>query len=149
MTTPVIQLPHRGRPITIGPTTNHILVGGSDSDGRVGVIEMALTPGFTGPPLHAHEQIEHVWYVLAGNVTAVIGDVNTVLSAGACAFVPRGVPHRFGNGGDDVARLLEIDTPRTLDAYFDELAEAMPAGAQVDPAIIAPILARHDTRIVA
>ena len=43
------------------------------------------------------------------------------------------------------ARLLEVDTPRPLDAYLDELTAAFPAGAAVDQAGVAAIQRRHDT----
>jgi len=31
-----------------------ILLGGADCDGALGVVEMALSPGVSGPPLHLH-----------------------------------------------------------------------------------------------
>jgi hypothetical protein len=52
------------------------------------------------------------------------------------------------SGGDVPARLLEVDSSRTLEGYLEELAAAMPPGTVVDPVVVGPILARHDTRIV-
>ena len=46
---------------------------------------------------------------------------------------------------DRSALLLEVDTPRPLDAYLDELTAAFPAGAAVDQAVVAAIQRRHDT----
>ena len=75
--------------------------------------------------------------------------VARVLEAGGCAFVPHGTPHTFGSAGDRPARILEMDTPRTLDAYFRELTERFPPGAAVDPAAIGEVQRRHDTTPVA
>jgi mannose-6-phosphate isomerase-like protein (cupin superfamily) len=144
----VVQRAKTGRSIVVGPTRNRLLVSADDSDGRVGVIEMELAPGFGGPPLHAHHELEHVWYVLAGCVRVVVGPTDLTLEAGGCVYVPKDTPHTFGNGGDTVARLLEVDSPRTLDTYFEELAAAIPSGMPADPELVAPILARHDTHLV-
>lgn len=144
--TAIVRGPGDGTELRIGPTSNLVRIGGADSGGSVGVIEIEVTPGFVGPPPHEHSGIDHVWYVLVGRVSVLIGGERMVLDAGSCAFVPRGVVHSFGNAGDEPARLLEVDSPRTLDAYFAELADRFPVGAPVDPAAVAEIQSRHDTR---
>ncbi len=131
-----------------GPTVTTLKVAGDDSAGRVGVVELEFGSSFLGPPRHVHVKIDHVWYVLAGRVAVTIGEQCVELEAGACAFVPKGTPHTIGNPGREVARVLEIDSPQTLERYFAELAQAFPAGARIDPAVVAAIQARHDTFIV-
>ena len=148
-TSAVVSPPGGGDVLEIGPTRNLVRVAGDDTGGRLGVIEIDVAPGFAGPPLHVHAEIDHFWYVLDGAVAVRIGERSEVLEAGGCAFVPHGTPHTFGSAGDRPARILEMDTPRTLDAYFRELTERFPPGAAVDPAAIGEVQRRHDTTPVA
>jgi uncharacterized cupin superfamily protein len=106
---------------------------------------MELGPGFAGPPQHHHQHVHHVWYLLSGRVHVVVDADRTELLPGDFAFVPRGCGHTFANLGAEPARLLQVDTPRTLDGYFTELAAAFPAGTPVDPRVVADIQHRHDT----
>jgi mannose-6-phosphate isomerase-like protein (cupin superfamily) len=145
----VVSPPGSGVVLEIGPTRNLVRVAGDDTGGRIGVIEIDVAPGFAGPPLHVHAEIDHVLYVLDGAVAVRIGDQSSVLEAGGCVFVPHGTPHTFGSTGDRPARLLQLDTPRTLDAYFRELTERFPPGAAIDPAAIGEIQRRHDTTPIA
>jgi mannose-6-phosphate isomerase-like protein (cupin superfamily) len=141
----LLRGPGEGTAIAAGPTVTTIKVAGRHSEGRIGVVEFELQPGFAGPPEHVHKQVNHVWYVLAGRIAVTVGEAKGELEAGACAFVPCGTPHSLGNPGRDVARVLEVDSPLTLDRYFEELGEAFPVGSVIDPTIVASIQARHDT----
>ena len=141
----VVSPPGSGVVLEIGPTRNLVRVAGDDTGGRIGVMEIEVAPGFAGPPLHVHAQIDHVLYVLDGSVAVRIGDQSSVLEAGGCVFIPHGTPHTFGSAGDRPARLLELDTPRTLDAYFRDLTKRFPPGAAIDPAEIGEIQRQYDT----
>jgi mannose-6-phosphate isomerase-like protein (cupin superfamily) len=134
-----------GHLVEIGPTRNWVKLGAADADGQLGVVEMELGPGFAGPPQHHHQHVHHVWYLLSGRVHVVVDADRTELLPGDFAFVPRGCGHTFANLGAEPARLLQVDTPRTLDGYFTELAAAFPAGTPVDPRVVADIQHRHDT----
>jgi len=141
----VIRRSGEGLPLEIGPTRNWIKLAAGESGGRIGVIEMELDAGFSGPPRHRHDHIDHLWYVLAGQVDVLIDEEPSRLAAGDFAFVPRGTTHTFANLGGEPATVLEIDAPRTLDGYFAELAQAIPPGTAVDPEVVADIQRRHDT----
>jgi mannose-6-phosphate isomerase-like protein (cupin superfamily) len=145
MSKAIIRAAGRGPLVDIGPTRNRIKLAAVESGGLVGAVEMELGPGFPGPPPHRHLEIDHLWYVLAGRVDIVVDGERSALGPGGFAYVPRGIPHAFANPGTGWARLLEVDTPRTLDAYFTELAAAIPPGAVVDPEVVAAIQRRHDT----
>jgi mannose-6-phosphate isomerase-like protein (cupin superfamily) len=149
MASSIVRRASAGQLLEIGPTRNWIKLGGEDCGGRVGVVEMELGPGFAGPPEHQHRHIDHVWYLLAGRVDVVVDGRRAELVPGDFAFVPRGCAHSFANLGGKPARLLQVDTPRTLDGYFTELAAAFPAGTPVDPLLVTDIQRRHDTFPVA
>ena len=65
--------------------------------------------------------------------------------AGSFALLPHGIAHTFANPSDAVARFVEVDAPASFDRYFERLAEAVPDGRQVDPAIMVALQAEHDT----
>jgi hypothetical protein len=77
-------------------------------------------------------------------VLAVEGRV-LAAPAGSFAFVPRGVAHAFANPSGGVARFVELDAPAGFGRYVERLAEAFPAGSQLDPATVAAVQAEHDT----
>jgi mannose-6-phosphate isomerase-like protein (cupin superfamily) len=64
-------------------------------------------PAGTKSTLHLHHDSDEVAYVLEGEVTFMIGDEVTVGGRGACAFMPRGVPHAWKSTGAQTGRVLE------------------------------------------
>jgi quercetin dioxygenase-like cupin family protein len=69
-----------------------------------------------------------VAYVLSGEITFKIGEEVTVGGPGACAFMPRGVPHAWKNIGADTGRVLFLYTPAGAGGFFAERLER-PAGS--------------------
>jgi mannose-6-phosphate isomerase-like protein (cupin superfamily) len=56
----------------------------------------------------------------------MIGDAVTVGGPGACAFMPRHIPHAWKNTGSEPARALFLYTPAAAGGYIEELAEGRP-----------------------
>lgn len=142
---PITLGPFDGELIDIGPTSTRVLVTGADSDDRLGLVEMHIAPGFGGPPPHRHRELHHVWYVLAGTARLTVEGEASDVDPGSCLLVPAGVGHTFANVSTTTVRLLQVDTPRPLDGYFRELAQAFPPGTEVDPEVTGEIMRRHDT----
>lgn len=95
-------------------------------------IEGSLRPGGQGPPLHTHVLEDEEGEVRSGTLAAIIGGREVVVRPGERAILPRGVPHRWWNGGDTVLEFLGyarpvVDLDRYLQALFD-LANASPDG---------------------
>lgn len=144
----VVTRTNEGESIPAGPSVSRVKVAGSATGGRASVIEMTLDAGWEGPPPHIHDEIDHVWFVVTGQVRLRLGTEELLLRAGDAAWVPHGQPHSFSTGSDE-ATMLQVDTPRPLDAYFRDLAEAFPRGTRPDPSTVREIMARHDTRPIA
>src|SRR5436853_7075782 len=68
-------------------------------------------PAGTKSTFHLHRDSDEVAYVLSGEVTFLIGGEVTVGGAGACAFIPRGVPHAWKSTGAETGRVLFLYTP--------------------------------------
>jgi mannose-6-phosphate isomerase-like protein (cupin superfamily) len=86
------------------------LDGGSEqayASERLFVAVDAYAPGGRTEP-HIHPDREKVFVVLDGSLEMTVGDEHRILTSGAFAFVPVGVPHAFANAGDGVLRIAQI-----------------------------------------
>ena len=85
-----------------------------------------ILPAGTASLFHLHRDSDEVAWVLAGELTFMIGDEVTVGGPGACAFMPRDVPHAWKNTGSETARALFLYTPAAAGGYIEALAERRP-----------------------
>lgn len=138
-----------GERLAAGPTVTEVKVPGSATGGRFGVVEMHLQAGWSGPPAHVHDLVEHCWYVLAGRVTLTLDGHGDEYGPGDCLLVPAGTSHAFSTLGGPAARVLQVDRHQALDGYLRDLVEAFPPGAAVDPVRVGEIMRAHDTRVIA
>jgi quercetin dioxygenase-like cupin family protein len=76
---------------------------------------------------HLHHDSDEVAWVLAGEFTFKIGDEVTAGGPGACAFMPRDVPHAWKNTGGDTGRVLFLYTPAAAGGYIEALAQRRPS----------------------
>ena len=85
------------------------LLGGETGDSIMMFEETA--PVGTDTTFHLHRDSDEVTYLLRGEITFKIGAEVTVGGPGACAFIPRGVPHAWKNTSADTGRVLFLYTP--------------------------------------
>jgi quercetin dioxygenase-like cupin family protein len=79
-------------------------------------------PAGTRSLFHLHRDSDEVAWVLAGEITFQIGDEVSVGGPGACAFLPRNVPHAWKNSGSETGRVLFLYTPAAAGGYVEELS---------------------------
>src|SRR5215471_9825889 len=94
------------------------LLGGATGD-SIMLFEETVPAG-TKSTLHRHHDSDEVAYVLSGEVTFMIGDEVTVGGPGACAFMPRDVPHAWKSTGTDTGRVLFLYTPGKAGGLIEE-----------------------------
>jgi quercetin dioxygenase-like cupin family protein len=109
-------------------TLQTIRVLGDEVEGRFALVE-SFFPHLASPPLHIHPQDES-FYVLEGQLTAVVGDERFQLQAGGMATAPMGVPHTF-RVDSKTARTLTLSTPAGIEQLF--LDGGVPATALTLP----------------
>jgi mannose-6-phosphate isomerase-like protein (cupin superfamily) len=119
VTEPLILGPGEGTPVWFQGNRITIKATAAATGDAVGLIESLLPPGYS-PPLHIHDREDETFYVLEGEVSILCGDRTFRAAPGACAFLPRGVPHTFVVEGDRPARMLGIMTPGGGEAFFAE-----------------------------
>ena len=82
---------------------------GHETDESIMMFEETLPPGTTSL-LHLHRDSDEV----------------TVGGPGACAFMPRDIPHAWKNTGSETSRVLFLYTPAAAGGYIEALTEGRP-----------------------
>ena len=102
-----------------------------DTGGRFGLLEMIVPKG-REPSRHLHRHDDEGFYVLEGRLTFYVGEEVLEASPGAFVFLPRGVPHSYVFGTDEV-RMLGIVAPGGLEGHFRDPRFAEPAAPPTLP----------------
>ena len=105
-------------------------------------------PSGTKSTYHRHHDSDEVAYVLEGEITFMIGDEVTIGGPGACAFMPRGVPHAWKSTGGEAGRVLFLYTPGKAGALIEEQQRTRRSFAAMSEAELAEFLARHGWEIL-
>jgi quercetin dioxygenase-like cupin family protein len=127
------------RPAVLGPgegtpvASFHESVTVLGATSAVSVHEAVIRPG-EEPPMHVHANEDEIIYVLEGHMTFYTEDGAHPGPAGACAVLPRGIPHTFGVDSDR-ARALVVCSPAGFEGMFAELPA--PVDMERAPAVFA------------
>ncbi|PYT67408.1 MAG: hypothetical protein DMG39_24060 [Acidobacteria bacterium] len=109
----------------------HCKVTTSDSRGSCSIFELAALPRY-GPPRHVHDREEEWYYVLSGDFLFEAGGQRNHLPTGGSIWLPRDLPHCWGNEGTTAGKLILMCQPAGFEKFFDEAAQ-LPLYSQ-DPA---------------
>ncbi len=140
--TAVVHQPGEGERVG-GPTEVTIKATSADTGGSFYLGEVSAEPGFPGPPLHVHERLHDMFYVLEGTLTVRLGEQTSELAAGSFVCVPPGVAHTFSNPGARPVRFLNFSTPGGWEEYVRELGAVL-AQETPSPQAIGAIASRYD-----
>ena len=72
---------------------------------------------------HLHRDSDEVIWVVAGEFSFKIGDVESKGGPGTCAFMPRNVPHAWKNCGSTPGRVLFLYTPAIAGRFVERMME--------------------------
>ena len=130
---------------------NRIVLSSAETAGSFGLMEQWAVGGFS-PPLHVHHREDSAIVLLDGEMTVHLGDETTSLVSGACAFLPRDVPHTF-KVTSDAAHFYELVTPGGFEQYHVDASDAAPAAELPPPGPIdldrlVGALGRYDAEIL-
>ena len=117
------------------------LLGGATGD-SIMIFEETVPAG-TKSTFHLHRDSDEVAYVLEGEVTFMIGDAVIVGGPGACAFMPRGVPHAWKSTGAETGRVLFLYTPAKAGGLLEEQHETRRSFAMMTEREVAETCQRH------
>jgi quercetin dioxygenase-like cupin family protein len=132
-------------------TLMQVLADRRTTNRQFALIEQRAARGFS-PPLHVHQHEDQFFYVLEGELTVRIGDVERRVGARGTAWLPRGTAHTFLVESDE-ARLLEITTPAGFEQFHVDAgtpAEELriPDAGPLDVAALAAASARYGCDII-
>lgn len=99
-----------------------------------------------GPPLHVHFLEDEEGVVTAGTLSAVVGGRRLDAGRGERVRLPRGVPHRWWNGGEEPLGFDgEVRPAVDLDRYLQAVFEVANAGPENRPPLfyMAHVVLRH------
>jgi mannose-6-phosphate isomerase-like protein (cupin superfamily) len=135
-----------GEALHAGPMAIRVLEDGSNTDHRLGIVEVTIPPQLDGPPQHVHHSHDETFYVVSGTPTFTSGADTVHARPGMLVTAAPGTPHTFANPSREPVVMLCTVTPDLYIGYFRELA-AQPPGS-LDPARVAEIMSRYDTEVV-
>jgi len=105
-----------------------------------------LPPHRDGPPLHIHYLEDEEGLVIAGTLSAEVDGQRVTVEAGQSVRLPRGVPHRWWNAGDQSLTFEGSTHPAVdLDQYLHAVFEVLNAGPPNRPPLfyMAHVALRH------
>lgn len=139
----VMHMPGEGERHSAGSSEIVIKATGEETVGTFFLSETTIVAGFPGPPLHRHERLVDMFYVLEGVLTVRLGDETHQLEKGSFVCVPAGVVHTFSNPSDSPVRFLNFNTPAGWENYMRDLGEAAKVGP-LTPDVIGRVASRYD-----
>jgi len=148
MTEPVVHPDGEGERHEMGPNVILIKAASENTGGTFFLSDSVIAPGFPGPPLHTHEKLHDMFYVLEGTLTLRVRDDEIMAEPGTFACIPPGTPHTFSNRSDEPVRFLNLNTPGGWENYMRDLGSAAADGKVLGPAEIGEIASRYDFKPV-
>ena len=101
-----------------------VCLSGTDTGGAYCLLEVSLAPGMA-VPRHTHTRADEVYFVLAGELQATVGDETFVLQPGDTLLAPRDIPHELRNSGNTTNHYLLVFSPSGFEEFI--MATAVPA----------------------
>ena len=91
-----------------------------------------------GPPRHVHHNEDETFYILEGEVTALVGDERIDLVAGDYLFAPRGIAHSYVVRSER-ARMLVTLSPSGVEQLFVSLGVPVTGAEPPTDAVMPPM----------
>jgi quercetin dioxygenase-like cupin family protein len=105
-----------------------VCLSGKDTGGAYCLLEVGLAPGMA-VPRHTHTREDEVYFVLAGELEATVGEEIFVLQPGDTLLAPRDVPHQLRNSGTSENHFLLVFSPSGFEEFISATAVPAPDNA--------------------
>ena len=107
----------------------------------------ALAEGIAAPrsaaPKRIHHREDEGFYVLEGALEIECGNERFVATAGTFALLPRGIPHSLRNAASADARVLCVQSPAGVEAFFEHLS-VLARDGRPDPVKLRALMERYE-----
>ena len=101
-----------------------VCLSGKDTGGAYCLLEVSLAPGMA-VTRHTHTREDEVYFVLAGELEATVGEETFILQPGDTLLAPRDIPHQLRNSGNSTNHYLLLFSPSGFEEFI--MATAVPA----------------------
>jgi mannose-6-phosphate isomerase-like protein (cupin superfamily) len=101
-----------------------ILLSGKDTGGAYCLLDLSVAPGL-GVPRHTHTREDEAYFVVSGELKAIVGDEGFTLKAGDTLMAPRNIPHQLRNSGKIDNHYLIMFSPSGFEDFL--IATSVPA----------------------
>ena len=126
-----------------------MVITGSATDGRYGLVEYAVDPRTAGAAPHYHQTFSESFYVLTGQLTVYANGRWQPYRPGDFALVHERGVHGFRNDTDEPTSFLILFAPGIArERFFAEIVELRRRGRQPTPEEMTAFYARHDQVMV-
>src|SRR5262249_60852657 len=105
-----------------------VCLSGTDTEGVYCLLEVSLAPGMA-VPRHTHTREDEVYFVLAGELEATVGEEIFVFQLGDPLCAPRDVPHQLRNSGTSENHFLLVYSPSGFEEFISATAVPAPDNA--------------------
>src|SRR5215468_1184586 len=102
-----------------------VCLSGKDTGGAYCLLEVGLAPGMA-VPRHTHTREDEVYFVLAGELEATVGDKTFVLQPSDTLLAPRDIPHELCNPGNVENHYLLVFSPSGFEEFILATAVSAP-----------------------
>jgi quercetin dioxygenase-like cupin family protein len=118
-----------------------ILLSGEDTGGAYCLLDLRVAPG-KGVPRHTHTREDEAYFVLSGELEAIVGDEVFTLRAGETLVAPRNIPHQLCNSGGVANHYLIMFSPSGFEEFLKATSVPAPDDA-VAPTEPPPVAVRN------
>jgi len=118
-----------------------ILLSGEDTGGAYCLLDLRVAPG-KGVPRHTHTREDEAYFVLSGELEAIVGDEVFTLRAGETLMAPRNIPHQLRNSGSVANHYLIMFSPSGFEEFLKATSVPAPDDA-VAPTELPPVAVRN------
>src|SRR5215467_6499674 len=123
--TPSIKYQPRGKRYYFDVGLGSVCLSGRDTGGAYCLLDVGLAPGMA-VPRHTHTREDEVYFVLAGELEATVGDKTFVLQPGDTLLAPRDIPHELRNPGNVENHYLLVFSPSGFEEFILATAVSAP-----------------------
>jgi mannose-6-phosphate isomerase-like protein (cupin superfamily) len=120
--TAVILAPGQGRAYEMGRMRAVFKADGAETQTKYSISEWWLEPDTDGPGVHEHLD-DHVFYVIEGELSVLIGGERSQAERGAYILIPGGTPHTFENRGRSRVGFISFNSPGGFEEKMPAIVE--------------------------
>ena len=117
--------PEQGRVYAMGRMRAVFKADTDETANGYSISEWWLEPRTRGPGApHQHDE-DHVYYVIEGTLSVLIGDGWSDAAKGSYVLIPGGTPHSFENRGALRSGFMSINVPGGFEERMTDIASAL------------------------